>query len=286
MWAVSNRKLWKTRVSGCVLVRLTILVPCLDPLPLITIDGPLIAACKPAGIATQTIPGLPSLEAAVKQYLRFEGDKTGNVYLGVPHRLDRPVSGVVVFAKNSKAAARLAEQFRERSVRKTYWALVVGVPVPAAGTMRDTLRKIPDQPQAEILPEGSPEGKVAELAYRVLGTFSAEEFSLVPVSLVEVDLLTGRMHQIRIQFASRGWPVVGDTLYGGPALPAGKVPPPPNLDFGPLSDTLDPDRARPIALHARRLALKHPIRYDDLVLTAPLPDWWPINEQQVEPEVA
>jgi 23S rRNA pseudouridine1911/1915/1917 synthase len=252
----------------------------LDPLPLITVDGPLIAASKPAGIATQTIPGLPSLEAAVKQFLRVEGDKTGNVYLGVPHRLDRPVSGVVIFAKNSKAAARLAEQFRDRTVRKTYWALVVGVP-EAAGSMRDTLRKIPDQPQAELLPEGSPDGKVAELTYRLLSTFSAPEFSASPISLVEVDLLTGRMHQIRIQFASRGWPVVGDTLYGGPALPEGRVPPPPNLDYGLLSETLDPERARPIALHARRLALKHPIRYDDLVLTAPLPEWWPIDEQQV-----
>lgn len=254
----------------------------MDPLPLISVDGPLIAACKPAGIATQTIPGLPSLEAAVKQYLRVTGEKEGNVYLGVPHRLDRPVSGVVVFAKNSKAAARLAEQFRERTVRKSYWALVVGSPDPASGAMRDTLRKIPDQPQAELLPEGSPDGKVAELTYRVLTTMTVPEFGAVPVSLVEVDLLTGRMHQIRIQFASRGWPVVGDTLYGGPALPVGRVPPPPDLDYGPLSDSIDPDRARPIALHARRLALKHPIRYDDLVLTAPLPDWWPVDETAIE----
>ncbi len=269
------------------------------------IDGPLLVTNKPAGIATQTIPGLPSLEAAVKQYLRVEGDKTGQVYLGVPHRLDRPVSGVVVFAKNSKTAARLAEQFRDRTVQKTYWALVQGLP-PESGHLVDTIRKIPDQPQAELLPPDHPEGKRAELTFKRLAVFQSAttatpaphilpapnnarvpfDFCLLPFdlpasagapfSLLEVTLLTGRMHQIRIQLGSRGWPILNDTLYGGPALPPDMLPPLPDLDYGVVTHELDPARGLPITLHARTLQLKHPIRYDDLTLTAPLPPWWPL----------
>src|SRR5436190_22987192 len=109
-------------------------------------DGPVLAVNKPAGLLTQGVPaGIPTLEALVKEYLKQRYAKPGNVYLGIPHRLDRPVSGVVVFARNSKAAARLAEQFRDRQVRKTYWALVERPPECPAGELVDWLLKTPDE---------------------------------------------------------------------------------------------------------------------------------------------
>ena len=110
-------------------------------------DNHCLAVAKPAPLLTQgpSAAGLPTLEAWAKGYLRAKYAKPGNVYLGVPHRLDRPVSGVVVFARNSKAAARLAEQFRERQVRKVYWALVERAPDLAAGELVDWLLKSPDQ---------------------------------------------------------------------------------------------------------------------------------------------
>src|SRR5579872_6746570 len=112
------------------------------PLEILCEDGPVFAVNKPAGLLTLgAIPGVPTLERQVKQFLKKKYHKPGNVYLGIPHRLDRPVSGVVVFSRNSKAAARLAEQFRERQVRKVYWALVEGTPEIAEGELVDWLLK-------------------------------------------------------------------------------------------------------------------------------------------------
>lgn len=221
-----------------------------DPPRILLEDGPLLVVAKPAGLPTQAPAPHPSLESWVKDHLRAKYDKPGNVYLGIPHRLDRPVSGIVVFAKNSKAAARLAEEFRDRVVRKIYWAVLVGRPSPDAGEWTDWLRKVPDQPRGEVVPEGSPEAKLAQLKYRVLGEVDRDK------TLVEVDLLTGRMHQIRLQSASRSFPVVGDELYGGPIL-----------------DGQDTPR---ILLHARTLELKHPVRYDTLRIECPVPGWWPM----------
>src|SRR5436305_10761433 len=125
-------------------------------------DNHCLALNKPGGLLTQGLPvGLPTLWAWARDYLRTTYHKTGNVYLGVPHRLDRPVSGVVLFAKSSKAAARLAEQFRERQVSKTYWALVDGVVEPAEGIWIDWLRKIVDEARAEIVEEGTPDARRA-----------------------------------------------------------------------------------------------------------------------------
>src|SRR6516165_4683568 len=104
-------------------------------------DNHCLAVAKPGGLLTQGVPaGLPTLESWAKDFLRTKHHKPGNVYLGVPHRLDRPVSGVVLFARNSKAAARLAEQFRVRSVEKVYWAMVDGVVDPTEGVWEDWLR--------------------------------------------------------------------------------------------------------------------------------------------------
>src|SRR5262245_8960059 len=141
------------------------------PLDILCEDGPLLAVNKPPGLLTLgAIPGVPTLERQVKEYLREKYHKPGNVYLGIPHRLDRPVSGVVVLARNSKAAPRLAEQFRERQVRKVYWALVEEAPEPAEGELVDWLRKVPDKAHVEIVLEGAPGAREARLTYRTLYT--------------------------------------------------------------------------------------------------------------------
>src|SRR6476646_4634528 len=127
------------------------------PLEILCEDGPLLAVNKPAGLLTLgAVPGVPTLERQVKQFLKDKYQKPGNVYLGIPHRLDRPVSGVVVFGRNSKCAARLAEQFRERKVRKVYWALVERPPDPPEGELVDWLLKAPDQARVEIVPAETP----------------------------------------------------------------------------------------------------------------------------------
>jgi 23S rRNA pseudouridine1911/1915/1917 synthase len=197
--------------------------------------------------------GVPTLEAFARAYLKEKYHKPGNVYLGIPHRLDRPVSGVVVFARSTKAAQRLAEQFRERTVAKVYWALVEGEVAPEVGEWHDWLLKVQDEARTERVEPDTPGAKRAALSYRVLRREGGE-------TLLEVEPTTGRMHQIRVQAAARGWPVRGDRLYGAAS------------EFGPPAELV---RDRLIALHARRLTFLHPIRREPVALTAPLPDYWP-----------
>lgn len=224
------------------------------PLEVLLEDGPVIAVNKPAGLLTQGVPvGISTLEAQVKAYLKEKHNKPGNVYLGVPHRLDRVASGVVIFARNSKAAARLAEQFRERQVKKIYWTVVEGRPDDNSGELIDWLRKVPDQARAEIVPPDTEGAKECRLRYRVMEPREG-------LSLLEIELGTGRMHQIRVQLASRGWPVVGDVLYGAKQSPF-------------EVSSADPLHA-PIALHARSLTFLHPVRYDSVAVIAPLPVGW------------
>lgn len=215
-------------------------------------DNHCLGVVKPAPLLTQGPTGVPSLEAMVKAYLKEKYQKAGNVYLGVPHRLDRPVSGVVLFARNSKAADRLAEQFRERRVSKCYWGALEGQLDSREGTWTDSLRKVEAEARAEIVPANTADAKQAILRYKVLQVGAA-------ASLVELIPETGRMHQIRVQAASRGHPLLGDILYGS------KVP------FGPPADL---PRDRIIALHARSLTFFHPIRYEPITLKAPLPAIW------------
>lgn len=243
-------------------VRLAQLDPDRWGLQILCEDGPVLAVNKPAGLLTQgaVYGNPPSVESLVKAWLKRKYDKPGNVYLGVPHRLDRPVSGVLLFARNSKAAARLSEQFHERQVRKIYWALVEATPSPSEGVLVDWLRKIPNEARAEVAEPGATDARECSLEYRTLARGDAG-------TLLEITLGTGRMHQIRLQLASRGWPIVGDRQYGAQtALPA---PPP----VGRAS--------APIALHARRLSFLHPIRYDEMTVTAPLPDVWPEFARQM-----
>lgn len=227
-----------------------------EPLAILFEDNHCLAVTKPAPLLTQGPPGVPSLEAMVKDYLRQRYHKPGNVYLGVPHRLDRPVSGVIVFARNTKAARRLAEQFQSRTVRKVYWAVVEasasGELPPKEGTWEDCLFKIKEGARSEVVAPDVPGARPASLRFRRLATKPDS-------ALLEIEPQTGRMHQIRVQAASRGWPVQGDFLYGA------------RLPFGPPAEL---PRERIIALHARSLTFLHPIRYEPLTIHAPLPDPW------------
>jgi 23S rRNA pseudouridine1911/1915/1917 synthase len=222
------------------------------PLHVLFEDNHCLAVAKPAPLLTQAPPGIPSLEALAKAYLAERYQKTGNVYLGVPHRVDRPVSGVVLFARSSKAARRLAEQFQDRSVTKVYWAAVEGVVTPGEGTWEDWLRKVENVPRAASVAEDAPGAQRAQLHHRTLGPCDGG-------TLLEVRPQTGRMHQIRLQASVRGWPVRGDELYGA------------RLPFGPPGEL---PRDRIIALHARSLTFLHPIRYEPITVDAPLPDTW------------
>ena len=215
-------------------------------------EGPCLVVNKPSGVLTQAPPGIDSLEVRIKSWLKEREQKPGNVYLGVPHRLDRPASGAMVFAKHVRATRRLAEQFEGRLVEKTYWACVAGEVTPAEGTWIDHVRKVPDQPRAEIVPCDHPEARQAVLHYRVLGGGPWGTW-------LEIRLETGRMHQIRLQSASRGYPVLGDAMYGS-AVP-----------FGPQYEDV---RLHAVALHARRLAFHHPMTHEPVAVTAPVsPDW-------------
>jgi 23S rRNA pseudouridine1911/1915/1917 synthase len=224
-----------------------------DPPVVLFEDSHCLAVAKPASLLTQGVPaGLPTLEGQVKAYLKERYRKLGNVYLGIPHRLDRPVSGVVLFARNTKAARRLAEQFQQRQVTKIYWAAVEGIVEPPQGRWEDWLRKLPEEARAERVEPDTPGAKLAILDYHLLRPCRGG-------SLIEFQPQTGRMHQIRLQAASRGWPVQGDELYGA------------RLPFGPPAEL---PRDRLIALHARSLTFLHPIRYEPVTVTAQLPPIW------------
>jgi 23S rRNA pseudouridine1911/1915/1917 synthase len=219
------------------------------PLVILYEDNHCLAVAKPAALLTQGIGPIPSLEAQVKAYLKERYHKPGNVYLGIPHRLDRPVSGVVLFARNTKAARRLAEQFQQRQVRKIYWAVVEGEVEPPEGVWEDWLRKLPEEARTERVGPDVAGARHALLRYRRLSATPGR-------TVLEIEPQTGRMHQIRVQAAVRGWPICGDVLYGA-QTPFGAVPSP---------------RDRVIALHARSLTFLHPIRYEPVTVVADT-DW-------------
>jgi 23S rRNA pseudouridine1911/1915/1917 synthase len=208
-------------------------------------DNHLLAVVKPAGLATMGVAAdRPSLLQRARQYVKARYQKPGNVYLGVVSRLDAPVTGVVLFARTSKAARRLTEQFRTRVVRKTYWAIVEGTVQPKTGECIDFVGRDERLRRMQIVGPRAPGAQEARLVYRHLKTSGG-------LSLVEVELQTGRKHQIRLQLARRGWPILGDKKYGSRrTFPAG------------------------IALHARRLAIVHPVKGETIEFVAPLPQCW------------
>lgn len=183
------------------------------------------------------------LSESVKQYLKEKYQKPGNVFLGVTHRLDRPVSGLVIFAKTSKALTRLNDMFRTGEVKKTYWAVVKHEPKEPEGELTHFLVRNEKQNKSYAYDKEVPNSKKAILHYRLIGR--SENYCLL-----EVDLKTGRHHQIRCQLAKMGCPIKGDLKYGSPRS--------------------NPDGS--ICLHARRVRFVHPVSKELIELEAPLPE--------------
>jgi 23S rRNA pseudouridine1911/1915/1917 synthase len=218
-----------------------------DALDILYEDNHLIAVNKPCGWPSAHFSGdEETIDRVVKAYLKEKYAKPGKVFLGVVHRLDKPVSGVLMFARTSKGAARLSEQFRDNLVEKVYWAVVESGKrkTAAAGTLEDWLRKDPVASVVEVVPAETEGAKQALLHY----VAKAEHDGL---TLLEIRPQTGRTHQLRVQLSSRGRPIYGDQKYGS------------RFGFGPG-----------IGLHARTLTFLHPIQKEPITLTAEIPKTW------------
>lgn len=186
--------------------------------------------------------GDDSILETYKQYLKEEYNKPGEVYLGLPHRLDRPVSGVVILAKTSKALTRLTKMFKEKQITKIYYAIVKGYPPQQNGTIKSYIKKNIKQNKSYTYPNEVADSKLAILNYKVIG--NSDSFNLL-----EVDLLTGRHHQIRAQLAEIGCAIKGDVKYGYKN---------PNFDKG-------------ISLHARKVTFIHPVKKEEITVVADYP---------------
>jgi 23S rRNA pseudouridine1911/1915/1917 synthase len=219
------------------------------PLEIVYEDNHLLVVNKPAGLATQGVmEGTASVLTRAKEYLKKKHKKPGNVYLGVVSRLDASVSGALVLARTSKAAARLTKQFQTGKVEKVYWALVQQAPQPTDGELSNWLLKDDKARCMKEVPARTRGAQHARLSYRTLGKEGLG-------TLVEVRLHTGRKHQIRVQLAAIDCPIVGDRKYGSRRQFSAEV----------------------IALHCVRLALEHPTSQKRLVFEVPPPDYWEIR---------
>jgi 23S rRNA pseudouridine1911/1915/1917 synthase len=215
------------------------------PLEILYEDNHCLAIAKPAGALSTHFAGIEeTLDRTVKRYLKEKYQKPGNVFLGIVHRLDRPVSGVLLFARTSKAAARLAEQFREGTIEKVYWAIVEGEIQRMAGSLEDWLKKDTAAGRVEVVEPRTKGARQALLHYQKKGSHGG-------LSWLEVRPQTGRTHQLRVQLAHHGHPIYGDARYGSVHT------------FG-----------RGIGLHARALTFLHPVRYEPVTLTAEVPRSW------------
>jgi 23S rRNA pseudouridine1911/1915/1917 synthase len=214
-------------------------------------DNHCLAVDKPAGLLSQgDATGDPSVVEEARAYLKATYAKPGNVYVGLVHRLDRPTSGVLLLARTSKGAARLSEQFRSGRVTKTYLAVVEGIWPDDSGEWEDWLLKDERTNVVHPVSTGTLGAHRANVSYRVVDRRAG---SLT----IELRPTTGRGHQLRVQLASRGLPIVGDRKYGA-------------------RSTLMALDGRPrIALHARELRFKHPTRPEHLAIAAPIPADWP-----------
>lgn len=206
-------------------------------------DNHLLAVNKPAGLLSQEDhTGQPDLLNLCKEYLKREYNKKGNVFLGLLHRLDKPVSGVMLFAKTSKAASRISEQIRERSIKKTYHTVVEGVS-PQNGMLQDYLLKNSKTNTVSVVSQKNKRAKKAELIYQ-------REQVENNLSLLQITLITGRPHQIRVQFSNLGYPIHGDQTYG--TKQAGKI-----------------------SLHATELTFSHPTLKKEITIHSKLPTGFP-----------
>lgn len=214
-----------------------------DNLQVLYEDNHIIVINKRAGDIVQgDKTGDRPLSEVVKDYLKEKYNKPGNVYLGVVHRLDRPTSGIVLFSKTSKALPRLNKLFAEKKANKTYWALVKKGDLPQSGSLTHWLRKNPKNNKSTAFKAEVANSKKAILHYKVIK-------ALNNFLLLEIDLETGRHHQIRSQLASIGFPIKGDLKYG--------------------FDRSNKDAS--IHLHARRLQFNHPVKKESIDIVAPTP---------------
>jgi 23S rRNA pseudouridine1911/1915/1917 synthase len=217
----------------------------LPPLDILYEDNHCLAVAKPSGVLSTHYQGREeTLDRAVKDYLRAKYHKPGNVFLGIVHRLDRLVSGVLLFARTSKAAARLAQQFREGTVDKVYWAVVEGDVAKSAGTLEDWLKKDKGAGRVEIVEPRTRGARQALLHFQRRAGYGG-------LTWLELRPQTGRTHQLRVQLAHHDHPIYGDAKYGS-------------------VHTFE----RAVALHARALTFLHPVRYEPITLTAELPRKW------------
>lgn len=206
-------------------------------------DNHLIAVNKRAGDIVQVDDtGDEPLDEKVKKYIAKKYNKPNGAFLGVVHRLDRPVSGVILFAKTSKALDRINKMFKAREMHKTYYAVVRQRPNPEAGTLVHWLLKNPQKNVTKAHDNEVKGSQRSELHYKLVG-------QLEGYYLIEVDPITGRPHQIRVQLSTLGCPIVGDNKYG---YPRGSL-------------------RKSICLHARRLQFIHPVKDEPVLITAPVP---------------
>jgi 23S rRNA pseudouridine1911/1915/1917 synthase len=213
------------------------------PLRILYEDNHVLAVNKaPSDIVQADRTGDATLADGVREHLRVSGGKTGNVFVGIPHRLDRPTSGVVLFARTDKALSRLSAMFREGEVRKTYWAIVAEKPPADSGTLVHWLRRNAEQNKSYAVAGPGGGAREARLSYRLL--LSTDRYHLL-----EIELHTGRHHQIRAQLAAIGCHIKGDLKYGAPrSNPGGGI-----------------------HLHARQVEFVHPVRKTPVVITADPP---------------
>lgn len=206
-------------------------------------DNHLIIVNKKVGDIVQgDKTGDKPLSEIVKEYIKDTYKKPGNVFLGVVHRLDRPTTGIVIFAKTSKALERMNKMLREKRIQKTYWALVEGCPDPSQATLEHYLRKNPKNNKSTAFTKESKESKKAILHYDTL-------LQLDNYTLLEINLETGRHHQIRCQLSVSGYPIKGDLKYGSKRS---------NSNGG-------------ILLHAVKIEFNHPVTKETIYVEAPLP---------------
>ena len=206
-------------------------------------DNHLLIVNKHCGDLVQPDPsGESALEDQIKRFIKERDGKPGEVFLGVVHRIDRPVSGAVLFAKTSKALVRLNEMIREGRIRKVYWALTENRPEAESGELRHYILRDGRTNRSKAFDAPRPEAKEARLKYRMAGAGTR-------YTLLEVELLTGRHHQIRAQLSKIGCPIRGDLKYGAKrSLPGGGI-----------------------SLHSRQVAFDHPVRHEQVEVTAPVP---------------
>lgn len=217
----------------------------LPKLNIIYEDNHLLVVEKPSNIPVQEDSSKDiDMLTILKEYRKIKENKPGDAFIGLVHRLDRPVSGIMVFAKTSKAASRLSDQIRQNEFHKTYLAVIEGTP-SSKDKLEDYLIKNEKENKSYVTTKEK--GKYSCLEYQVLSTKNN-------MSLVEIHLITGRSHQIRVQFSSRNHPLIGDSKYGNN---------PNNIE---------------IALFAKSISFNHPTTKEKLIFTLDMPNKYPFNQ--------